>query len=384
MPRSAVRCVIAMILLLILAPAAPAVAVTYDTQTTAPSWVPNGRVYAIVRDGDRVIIGGSFTKVKDPATGKSVVRERLAAFDAATGALDLSWNPGADAVVRALAVGPDGVTYAGGGFTSAGGISARYVVALAPDGSGIPAFSVTPSHMVRDLAVVGSDLFIAGLFGTVNGTSRVGVAKLDAGTGALQSWNAKIGMGRVVALALDPARNQLVVGGNFKKVAGADVWFLAGLDQVTAARTTWTPPRICDSCNLLDVALAGDVVLGAAAGGGGGRATAWSATEDSIRWIKRTDGDVQAVDHRDGVAYFGGHFSLDFAGLERHQFAAVDVATGAVRSETVPFTGLDDPGIWAVLAEESALRIGGGFQGISGSTAARYAVLAPLSPPVEP
>jgi hypothetical protein len=374
-----------LVLLFSLSPVAVASAVTYDAQP-APSWVPNGRVYAIATDGERVIIGGSFTRVKNPATGKWVARERLAAFDATTGDLDLSWNPGTDGVVRALAIGPDGVVYAGGGFSNAGGLPATRLAAISPSGAGVPGFSAAPSGTVRDLALVedglgGSDLFVAGTFGTVNGVSRVGVAKLDPASGAVRSWNARVGMGRVVALDVDTTRNQLVIGGNFKKIAGADVWFLAGVDLGTAKRTAWTPPRICDSCNVLDVVVAGDTVFGAAAGGGGGRAASWSAVADTRLWVKRADGDVQAVDHRDGVVYAGGHFSMDFDGFERHQLAALDAVTGQVLPYVVPFTGLDDPGIWVIRAEETQLRIGGGFQGISGSSAMRYAVLSAVPPP---
>lgn len=359
-------------------------AVTYESQPSY-GWA-NGRVYAMARDGDRIIIGGTFTRVEDPATGQRVRRDRLAAFDATTGEL-VSWDPGADGAVRSLAVGADGVVYAGGAFTVAGGISATRIVAIGDDGAGLPEFSAAPGGVVRDLAVVGEHLFIAGNFGRVNGVPRVGVAKLDPQTGSLVAWNARVGQGRVVALAPDPVRNQLVVGGNFKRVAGVEVWFLAGIDLDTGIRTTWTPPRVCDSCNLLDLVLDGDTVYGAAAGGGGGRAAAWSTTlpsEDSRLWVKRGDGDAQAVDYRDGVLYVGGHFAGDFDGFERHQFVALDAVNGSVLPYTIPFTGNDNPGIWVVRAEEGALRIGGGFQGIEGSTSARYSVLPAVPPPATP
>jgi hypothetical protein len=80
--------------------------------------------------------------------------------------------------------------------------------------------------------------------------------------------------------------------------------------------------------------------------------------------------------------YAGGHFAGDFDGQDRHQLAALDAATGTVLDYAVPFTGLDDPGIWAVEADSQRLRIGGGFQGIAGSSAARYAVLPATSPPL--
>ena len=107
------------------------------------------------------------------------------------------------------------------------------------------------------------------------------------------------------------------------------------------------------------------------------------AVEDGLRWVV-IRGDAQAVDYRDGVLYVGGHFAGDFDGFERHQLVALDAPTGAVLPYTIPFTGRDNPGIWVVRAEESALRIGGGFQGIQGSSAARYAVLSAVPPPATP
>ena len=369
-------------LLLALGLMTPTVVVATTSYSSAPeaSWIPNGRVYAIVSDGQRVYLGGTFTRVKDPVTGQSVVRNRLAAFDATTGALDLSWNPNADGGVRALALGTGGSLYVGGSFSQVGGQAATRLAQLDASGAALPDFTAAPSGEVRDLVVTTDALYVAGNFGTVSGLPRVGVAKLNPATGSVTAWNARVSQGRVVALALSESQQELVIGGNFKRVAGAEVWFLASVDLATAARTSWTPQRVCDTCNLLDVAVDSGSVYGASAGGGGGRAAAWSASTGARQWIVRGAGDVQAVAVRDGVVYAGGHMEGEFGSVERHQLAAVDAATGAVLDYTVPFTGLDHPGIWAVVAEPERLRIGGGFTGIAGSSAARYAVLPAVDP----
>lgn len=357
--------------------ALPAQAATYDTAPAQGGWiVPNGRVYAIATDATRVYIGGTFTRVKNPVTGKLTPRAGLAAFDAVTGDLDTTWNPGTDGRVRALEV-ENGVVYAGGLFTTAGGAPAANVAALdTVAGQAVPGFNLSTNREVRDLAMVGGDLYVAGNFTQVNGTARVGVAKTSASTGALGTgWNARVGGGRVVALAEDTLRGQLVIGGNFKTIAGYSQYFLGAVSYDTAARNaSWEPQRVCDTCNLLDVDVDGDNVYAATAGGGGGRAVAYTVTDSARLWIKRGDGDVQAVDYFDGTLYIGGHFGVDLDGLVRHQVAALDPATGAVQGYAIPFTGSDDPGVWAVRADASSLRVGGGFTGISGSSAARYAV----------
>jgi hypothetical protein len=373
---------IASALVLAVGTGAAAHAVEYSDEP-AFSYVPNGRVYAIATDGERVYIGGTFTTVDpDPGRPGSVRQSRLAAFDADTGELVEEWNPAIpDGGVRALAVS-DGVVYAGGTFLNANGAPTTRLVALnAATGATVPGFTAAPGGEVRDLAVVGDDLFVAGSFGRVNGVARVGVAKLDKATGDLdRTWNARVGGGRVIALAKDDARGRLVIGGNFKTLAGTAQQFLGAVSYATAARVPWVPQRVCDTCNVLDLDVDGTNVFAATAGGGGGRAVAYTTSSNSRQWIKQGDGDVQAIDYHDGVVYIGGHFGVDLDNRVRHQVAALDPsAGGAVQSYAIPFTGSDDPGVWAVLADDSFLRIGGGFQGITGSPAKRYAVLPALA-----
>ncbi|CAA9378610.1 MAG: hypothetical protein AVDCRST_MAG47-1962 [uncultured Nocardioidaceae bacterium] len=363
--------VAAFLVALLLGAPAPTVAAEYETTpSAAQSWVPNGRVYDILTVGDTVYVGGTFTRVRNPVTGQWLNRERLVAFHRTTG-VPTAWNPGANGTVRALAAGPDGVVYVGGLFTAAGGSANVNVAAIRPDGSSVPGFRSTPSGEVRDLLHTAAGLFVAGNYGRVDGVTRVGVAKVDAYTGRLDAmFNARLGYGN--AFALGEAGGALVVGGTFKTVNGQPHQFLRTFDPMTGAMSAWTPPVVCDTCLILDLVVDSGRVYAAVGGPGGGRVAAWDLVSGQRLWVQHGDGDVQALDVADGRVYAGGHFGPGFAGVERHQLAVLDTE-GKLLEITVPFVGTDAPGIWAVDAEADYLRLGGGFQGIEGSMAARYA-----------
>src|ERR671919_1883424 len=111
--RLALLALIAAAVVLPVPGAGAAVSLPTAPQVTA---APNGRVHAIVRVGDTVYLGGSFTAVRRK-DGSTATRNRLAAINATTGELT-SWNPNANGTVHALATSSDGSRiYAGGDFT---------------------------------------------------------------------------------------------------------------------------------------------------------------------------------------------------------------------------------------------------------------------------
>ncbi|MEP6917202.1 MAG: FG-GAP-like repeat-containing protein, partial [Acidobacteriota bacterium] len=80
----------------------------------------NQGVYSLaVQTDGKIVVGGAFTALSDAATG-TTTRNRLGRFSA-DGALDASFDPGANSDVFAVAVQGDGKILAGGSFTTLGG-----------------------------------------------------------------------------------------------------------------------------------------------------------------------------------------------------------------------------------------------------------------------
>ena len=329
-------------------------------------------------EGDRVYIAGAFSRVINSDTGKTVLRSKVAAFDAVSGDLITSFSPVVDGVVRSIDVAADGTVYLGGNFLTVNGQAQPRLAAVDPSGALVAGWSPAVSTgTVRDLALVDDALFVAGTFSKINGSNRGGLAKLVASTGALTTWKAPPQGGKVWTITPAPVENDLIIGGAFTSVKGVARLSLAAVDMATATVSPWTPTPVCDGCELYDLVVEGDAVYGAV-GGPGGRAVRWSLSTGQLLWAIKGDGNVQAIDVRDGVVYAGGHFGPWFAGQLRGQLAAIDATTGALLPWTIDLGTAYYPGIWAIDAGPDFLRIGGGFKSVNGARPAKFAALPML------
>ncbi len=129
-----------------------------------------------------------------------------------------NWNPlgvGMNGTVYSLAVDHNGNVYAGGGFTTAGGVGANHIARW--DGGVWSALESGLNGPVYALAVDNSgNLYASGSFNTAGGVGANNIAKWDG-----SSWSA-LGSGvngRVYALAFDGSGN-LYVGGAFTTAGG--------------------------------------------------------------------------------------------------------------------------------------------------------------------
>ncbi|MCY7396606.1 MAG: malectin [Nocardioides sp.] len=343
----------------------------------------NGSVNAITQIGNKIIAAGTFTSVSPSGTfantADDLVRNRIFAFDATTGAIDTGFNPNLGGSANSLDT--DGTSiYVGGSFGSVGGNTAiKRVVKLTAAGTVVPAFRAVPNAAVSEVVVRGSRVYVGGAFvsvrsGTVT-SARGALAALDSTTGTVLA-----GVDVPFTGVYDPSNNgggstnikrfdvsadgsRLAAVGNFATVGGQPRSQLAVLDTggATAAPVPWSTnryDRAHNSCAgvfdsfMRDVDFAPDgsyfavSTTGAFAGGAGSgtlcdTVSRWETnqTGNDPTWTDYTGGDTTyGVAITGSAIYVGGHmrwqnnsFQGDQAGpgaVPREGIAALDPING--------------------------------------------------------
>ncbi|GGJ83460.1 hypothetical protein GCM10010123_11360 [Pilimelia anulata] len=326
--------------------ARPAVNPTHPSvvKDNPADWTPNvldGSVEAIAQIGDRVYLGGSFTRVQKPRRGATVKVPYLVAVNARTGAVDEDFDAAVDGTVRAIEPAADGRSlYLGGDFREAGGVQRRSLARVdAGTGDAVKGFTAPAlDSVVHDLRLVGSRLFLGGAFGTVAGRARPALAAVAPGTGAVDN-TVDLGFAkqrvsqtgarapiRVSALDATPDGKRLVVIGAFGEVDGQSRGQLAVLDvgkDVTLSR--WATTRYAPYCATsipstvrgLDISPDGKYFVVATSGGPVSNtlcdtAARWDLGSDGPNkqpaWVNHTGGDtLLSVAITGAAVYVGGH-----------------------------------------------------------------------------
>lgn len=214
----------------------------------------DGRVTALERLGDDLLIGGQFVTVNDadvpylarlnPQTGELVgtvprpndvvedievsgrtafvvgrftavdgtPRNRGAALTASTGAL-LPWDPDADGTIRTVE-SASAVIYLGGPFTHIGDFSRSGLAAVDRTRGSPTSWGPEVDDLVRSIVREGSTVYLAGTFSQVGNRARSDLAAVDAATGTVLPWNPSV-TGDVFTLEADP--DTVYVGGDFTR-----------------------------------------------------------------------------------------------------------------------------------------------------------------------
>ena len=330
----------------------------------------DGRVYSIAQVGNQMILGGTFTRVRNDVGDTSAqTRRGLVAFDATSGRISDLFDPGPDGIVRSVIPAGDGSSvYVGGSFTSIGGVRRSGVARVrVADGAVIDAFDAGPvTGQVRDLDLRDDRLWIGGAFTHIGGRERVALATLHPTTGALSDYMSlpvegvhNQGATQVLQMDISSDGSQLAAVGNFDTVAGVRYHQFLTLDLTGekavggALRTNFYTAACADvfETYMRDVDFSPDgsyLVIGTTGAYRGGtgpcdtvaRFESGSAGSNvAPSWVDYTGGDTtSAVEATTSAIYVGGHarwWNNPFAGdrpgpgaIPREGIVALDPTNG--------------------------------------------------------
>jgi hypothetical protein len=149
-----------------------------DTSTgVATGWNPvsasAGGVNALALNLAKVVVGGAFTDMGGQ------LRSNIAEVDATTG-LATGWNPGSNQQVLTLAGVTSAGGYAGGTFSTIGGMTRPHIASLSSGGSADP-WNPDADNSVSTLSVTPSAVFAGGDFANIGHQRRTYLARISRG-----------------------------------------------------------------------------------------------------------------------------------------------------------------------------------------------------------
>ena len=395
------------------------------SSTALSSWQTDGIVFALAYGNGVVYAGGQFGNARPPgqpagSTTGEVARTDIAAFDSTTGALISAFNPTiadtsspASAVIRALALSPDGKTlYVGGTFNRVDGVARYNLAAFSTATGALTSWRPTSNSRVYSIAVSpsGSQIYIGGNLIHLDGAARTYAGAVDA-SGNLLPWAPALNS-TVYTLAVAPDDSQVLIGGYFQTINGVAENAVGAVDPVNgthnvpwnASIVPYKPPS-CTSV-VRDIVISGSTAYIAAEGNGGGCfdgdfAVSLGST-DSLIWQNDCLGATQAVEVVRGWLFKGSH--AHNCAFEAGGFPPVATAKGWVTWHLLDQstadgtlghwtpdtntghtdTGIGNLGPHAMATDGSQLFVGGDFSTVNNRAQQGFAIFPARADPQAP
>jgi hypothetical protein len=342
----------------------------------------DGRVWAMIRIGDTVYVGGQFSNVVEP-NGTLVPRNDLAAFGV-DGTLR-SWAPSVAGAAgqpgRVFALATNGTAiYVGGDYASIDGVPRADLAAVSLAGS-VTSWHADATNQVRALMISGSTLYAGGQFGFIDGKRRTRLVAIDlsaslpGGAPALLNWTPKAN--RSVRSISELQNGDIVVSGQFTEMeeqVPSPTWDASKLYiQSLTPATSPTPGRFQPWAEhpqdfIWDTVVIPDGRVAVGRGGVNGGSISLYKPDGTLTWHHGANGDVQAVGYANGQVIAGGHFSNIGGGGPNEppegthipRLVAYDPKGGALDTTWQPWP--DSPkGVWSLLGTGDKLYVGGDF-----------------------
>jgi uncharacterized delta-60 repeat protein len=328
----------------------------------------------VVQPDGKILIGGSFTAVL------GVARDNIARLNT-DGTLDPAFNPNANNLVRCLAVQADGKILVGGQFTSIGGQTRNSIARLDATTGAADLFNPNASGAFAEVLTItvqaDGKILVGGMFTTIGGQTRNNIARLDATTGAADSFNPNAG-NKVNTIAVQ-ADGKILIGGFFSganSVGGQTRNYIARLDPVTGLADSFDPNA---DNGVLSIAVQADgtILTGGQFTSIGGQSRNLIARLDPFTGLADSfDPNANGVPfsiaiQADGKILAGGFFT-NIGGQTRNYIARLDPVTGLADS----FDPNADNIVFSIaLQADGKVLAGGNFTSIGGQTRSHFARL---------
>lgn len=186
---------------------------------------PNGNVYSLDGDGSGIFVGGAFSEIG------GATRNEFAKLSSSDGSADASCNPNFwtdeyenTSTVYSINAGSEHI-YVGGSFDKYGGSegTVRNEIARLNNDSSCtlddwdPNLSHTWSQpRTSSILTSESDVFIGGIFDTLGGDSRNGLALVESTSNSASTWNPNLGDGYIKDMIFSD--EYMIIGGYFSSV----------------------------------------------------------------------------------------------------------------------------------------------------------------------
>jgi hypothetical protein len=290
------------------------------TAVANAAWQTDASVLGLAVAKGKAYVGGRFTKVRPPGAAagtNQTTRTYLAAFNQTTGALDTGFNHDLNGVVWSIVASADGSrVYVGGDFTRVDGQVRNRVAAFdTATGALVAAIRPSVSYRVKTLAIGGSTLYFGGSFGLVNNVTRNRAAAISTVDGSLLAWNPNANAD-VYAIDAADDNSKVYLGGTFSQIGAASRWAVAAVNNSTGATVPFTaasavpaPNSRCTS-RVKDIETVGNRVYFANAGDGGGCFDGtWAAdvATGNLVWKNTCLGATEALTYVNGWLFKGSH-----------------------------------------------------------------------------
>lgn len=344
--------------------------------------VPVGRgrygvnVGTIATDGTKLYLGGSFWSAGGTYTGFA------AKLNGTTGAPDTAFPKANGRVTEVISDGSGGWILMGN-FNKIGSTAVQGLARIKSDktvDTGWTPFPICAGDCEYPTVIykTGTTLYVGGLFTQISGAARHNIASYDLTTMTLNSWAPSSNIDGNFASITDSG-GYIYLGGYYNSVATLVDPQIIKINATTGAIDTWTAAKADGS--LYEIAISGtriylqgyfDNVGGIARA----RVASLNLSDGTLNsWNPTTGGDITAMEVAGSVVYLGGWFNA-INGSTRYGLGAVDATTGATTGwnpNNRSYTNGYYAAVWMIKSFGSKVYTGGAFTSIGGQTRFHFA-----------